>query len=111
MDAFKLFSNNNGEPATINAQTVDAVTGDRPEVIIPIRDSGRPPQAVEMQTFRIGQTVRIVTGEDKGRLGEITNILPASTMYPSGLRAPGARVSIENGPNVSLPLANLELLG
>jgi hypothetical protein len=110
-DAFKLFSNHNGDVATINAQAADALTGDRPELIIPIKDAGKPPQTVEMQSFRIGQNVRVMTGPDKGRLGEILNLLPPSTLFESGIRASGAMVALEYGPQSSYPLANLELLG
>jgi hypothetical protein len=110
-DAFKLLSNHNGDVATINAQVHDPLTGDRPELIIPIKDAGRPPQTVEMQSFRIGQNVRVMTGPDKGRLGEILNLLPPSTLFESGIRTSGALVALEYGPQSSYPLANLELLG
>lgn len=110
-DAFKLLSNHNGDVATINAQAHDPLTGDRPELIIPIKDAGRPPQTVEMQSFRIGQNVRVMTGPDKGRLGEILNLLPSSTLFESGIRTSGALVALEYGPQSSYPLANLELLG
>lgn len=110
-DAFKLFSNHNGDVATLNAQATNPLNGDRPELVIPLKDAGRPPLTVDMQTFRIGQTVRVLTGLDKSRLGEIVNLLPASTRFESGLRAPGALVSLEHGPEMVYPLANLELLG
>jgi len=110
-DAFKLFSNHNGEQATLNAQPFEPGTQGRPEVIIPIKDAGRPPQPVPVQSFRIGQTVRMLNGPDKALVGEITALLPSSTLYPSGLRTVSAEVALENGHITNYPLANLELLG
>ncbi|MCL5429382.1 MAG: KOW motif-containing protein [Chloroflexi bacterium] len=110
-DAFKLLSNHNGDQATINAQLSNPLNGDRPEVIVPIRDSGKPPQAIPMQSFRVGQVVRVMAGSDRGLIGEITSLLPPSTFYPSGLHAPGASVRSQGRDEVEYPLANLELLG
>ncbi|MEX1246992.1 MAG: hypothetical protein WEA61_00800 [Anaerolineales bacterium] len=110
-DAFKLFSNHSGKPATLNAQEADPNKGHRPEVIIPIKDAGRPPQPVAVQSFRIGQSVRILSGASRGQIGEITAMLPTSTLYPSGLRAASVEVSLPGGRQDSCPLANLELLG
>jgi hypothetical protein len=110
-DAFKLFTIHNGKPATLNAQQSDPVRGDRPEIIIPIKEAGNPPQPVAVQSFRIGLSVRILNGPNKGRIGEITALLPASTVYPSGLRALSAEVALPGGLQDSCPLANLELLG
>lgn len=110
-DAFKLFSNHNGEQATLNAQIFEPGGLERPEVIIPIKDAGRPPQPVPAQSFRIGQTARVLAGADKGLLGEITALLPASTQYNSGLRAASAQIALESGKVTNYPLANLELLG
>jgi hypothetical protein len=110
-DAFMLFSNHKQAQTTLNAQRTDSITGDRPEVIIPLKDAGRPPQPVELQTFRVGQNVRLLNGSYKGQLGEIVSLLPASTLFPSGLRAVGAEVELASGHATTIPLANLELLG
>jgi len=111
-DAFKLLSNHSGQQATLNAQYGGPGGGsERPEVIIPIKEAGRPPQPVAMQTFRIGQPVHVLSGPDKGSVGEITAMLPAPTQYSSGLRALSAEVALENGQLINYPLANLELLG
>jgi hypothetical protein len=110
-DAFKLFSNVNGEPATINAQPQNPLNGDRPEVIIPVRDAGKPPKAIPMQSFRVGQTVRVLAGLERGLIGDITALLPSSTYYASGLHAPGASVKLTGQGVRPIPLVNLELLG
>jgi hypothetical protein len=110
-DAFRLLGNHNGQLATINAQPLDQITGERPEIVIPLGESGKPPEPVSIQRFQVGQGVRIISGEHKGQVGEIAVLLPASTEYDSGLRGSGAEVSLENLGSTSIPLANLELLG
>lgn len=111
MDAFKLLGNHKGDQATINAQKPDLLNGDRPEVIIPVKEAGRPPQAIPMQSFRVGQTVRVLAGADRGLIGQITKMLSSSTFYASGLHAPGAQVELPRRGRVDYPLVNLELLG
>ncbi len=110
-DAFKLFSNLAGEQAALNAQRPDPLNGDRPEVIIPAKEAGRPPQPVGMQSFRIGQTVRILSGPERGTLGEIAALPSGAVAFPSGLRVQAAQITLEHGGHADIPLANLELLG
>lgn len=109
-DAYKLFTNHNGASAALNAQNGDPFSGERPEVIIPLEDAGRPPQPVSVQNFRIGQNVRVLAGKYKGALGEINDLLSAAT-FESKLRAPAAEVILTAGGRIRVPLANLELLG
>lgn len=110
-DAYKLFNNHNQEQATLNAQRSNPISGERPELIIPLKDAGKPPQPVELQSFRIGQSVRVLSGAYKGLLGDITALLAGSTLFESGIRAAGAEVDLGSGVRASIPLANLELLG
>lgn len=109
-DAAKLFSMHNGDHAALNAQPNDPYTGDRPEVVIPLSEAGRPPQPVEIQSFRIGQNVRVLSGPHRGQLGEISDLLP-NVAFESKLRGPAADVNLAGGSRARLPLANLELLG
>ncbi|HLD93377.1 MAG TPA: hypothetical protein VI703_04165 [Anaerolineales bacterium] len=108
--AFDLLANHDGDKATLNAQAVNPENGDRPEVIIPVKEANqsRPPETV--QPFRVGQTVRVLAGLGKSRVGKITGLLPPSTVYPSGLRAPGALVAFPDQGEGRHPLANLELI-
>jgi hypothetical protein len=109
-DAIKLFELHNGANATVNAQKSDPLSGDRPEVIIPLSEAGRPPQPVDMQSFRIGQNVRVLSGNHKGLLGEIIDLLP-NVIFESKLHGPAAEVTLSGGGRTRVPLANLELLG
>lgn len=109
-DAYKLLSLHAGAAAAINAQTNDRYRGERPELIIPLTEAGRPPLPVEMQSFRIGQTVRVLSGRYKGALGEILE-LRQNVIYESQLRGPAAELALSSGGQARVPLANLELLG
>jgi hypothetical protein len=108
---YEVLHNHRGDAATINAQKPNPVNGDRPELIIPIRDTGKPPQSVPLQRFRIGQTVRVIAGKHRSQTGRITALPSGSTYYPSGLHAVGAAVEIPGKGEVVIPLVNLELLG
>lgn len=109
--AYELLIEHDGQEATINAQKYDVYSGERPEVIIPLEVEGTPPPPIELQSFRLGLTVRILHGPHHGAVGEIGNILPHSTQFPSGIRAPGAEISLTDGGMTTVPLANLEVLG
>lgn len=110
-DAYNLLREHDGEEATINAQSYDLYSGERPEVIIPLEIEGRPPRPVELQSFRLGLTARILHGPYHGAVGEISHLLPHSTQFPSGIRAAGAEISLARGGTTTVPLANLEVLG
>jgi hypothetical protein len=110
-DAHSILANHSGEDATLNAQAGDLYKGERPEIIIPLDDAGRPPSPVDLQSFRLGLSVRIVHGPHHGAVGEITNLLASSTLFASGIRAPGAEIALAGGGEATVPLANLEVLG
>lgn len=109
--ALGLLRDHAGKEATINAQAQDVLKDQRPEILIPLEDAGNPPSPVELQSFRIGQTVRILRAPHIGKIGEITALLPHSTRFPSGIRAPGAEVALSTEGVTRVPLANLEVLG
>lgn len=110
-DAHRILNNHNGDEATLNAQAGDLYKGERPEIIIPLKDSGHPPNPVDLQSFRLGLSVRVVHGPNHGAIGEITGLLASSTLFASGIRAPGAEITLSGGGAATVPLANLEVLG
>ncbi|MQC27272.1 MAG: hypothetical protein DWG76_07475 [Chloroflexi bacterium] len=109
--AHQLLSDLNGEAATLNAQPTDPFEDLRPEVLIPLSDAGTPPLPTEAENFRLGQTVRILRAPHAGEIGEITALLPGSTLFPSGLRAKAAEIALSKRGHALVPLANLEVLG
>ncbi len=109
--AFKLLNSYAGQEIGLNAQIADEYAGLRPEVFIPINNAGEPPAAVENQSFRVGLRVRVLSNPYQGQVGEISALLPSSTLFPSGIRAAAAEVALRQGGAAVLPLANLEVLG
>ncbi|MCW5874887.1 MAG: KOW motif-containing protein [Anaerolineales bacterium] len=109
-DAYTLLNMHKGETAALNAEANAPYAGLRPELVIPLSEAGRPPQPVEMQSFRIGQTVRVLSGRYKGQLGEIIE-LRDNVIYESQLRGPAAELTLLGGGRARVPLVNMELLG
>ena len=65
---------------------------------------------METEDFAVGQKVRLVRSAEPNSMGTVEQILEYPAVLPSGLRAASARVSLENGGTVTVPLANLEIL-
>lgn len=108
--AFRLLTTNERREVSINAEPWDRYTGDRPAVVIPLPATGDPPPPRTALLFRVDQTVRIIQAPYVGMTGKINRIEPGLHVFPSGLRAKAAEISLENGENVLLPIANLEVL-
>ncbi|HWQ83485.1 MAG TPA: hypothetical protein VN363_02900 [Anaerolineales bacterium] len=108
--AFRLLSTNERREVSINAEPWNRDTGARPEVVIPLPATGNPPVPRAALIFRVDQTVRVVKAPYAGMVGKINSLEPGLQVFPSGLRAKAAEVSLENGENVLLPIANLEVI-
>lgn len=109
--AFALLKDRAQEEATLNAQPTDHFEDLRPELLIPAEEAAHPPRPIEVQNFGPGQSVRLLRAPHAGVVGEISNLLPASTLFPSGIRAPAAEIVLSDGSETVAPLANLEILG
>jgi hypothetical protein len=109
--AFRLISTNNKREATLNAETFDRYSGLMPEIIIPLPSENRPPEPQNVEAFAPGQTVRLRRQPAAGMIGAIVTIPSGLSAFPSGLRALGAEVRLENGEQLLVPLVNLEVVG
>ena len=99
---------NDGHDLSINAVKWNRLTGDRPEVYIPL-----PAEAeayTEQAVYASGQAVRLHTGSYAGRVGKIESLLPGLTLLPGGLRATAARVIFGENSREIIPLANLDVI-
>ncbi len=108
--AYRLLSTSERREAMVVADAWNPYTGARPEVVIALPSAGDQPYPVETAVFETGQTVRVVHPAQTVSNGKIQNLLPGSTLLPSGIRAACAEIRLENGENIVLPLANLEVL-
>jgi hypothetical protein len=109
--AFKLLSTSIKREVTLNTEGFNRFTGTRPEVIIPLPISQEPIMPRDMEIFAVGQQVCLRRAPHLGEVGSITALREELTVFPSGLRAPAAQVKLESGEEVTIPLANLEVLG
>jgi hypothetical protein len=109
--AYTLLSTNETREITINAESFNRYKDTRPEIIIPLEGSGKPPIPLSLETFNPGQRVRVLRSPHIGAIGTIETLLPGLTRLPSGLRATSANIELEGGEKMVVPLANIEVLG
>jgi hypothetical protein len=109
--AYKLLSTNEKREVTLNAESYNRYRGARPEVIIPLPVSQEPDLPIDVIELESGQTVRICRQPNLGEIGTVSRIRPGLTTLPSGLRAQVAEIKLENGDEILIPLANLEIVG
>ena len=109
--AYRLITTNAKREATLNAEAFDRYSGARPEIIIPLPASNPPPIPRDVEAFAPGQTVRLRRQPAAGQIGSIMGLHEGLSTFPSGLRAAGAEVRLENGEQLLIPLVNLEVVG
>jgi len=108
--AFKLLSTSARREVSVNAEPWNRYEGTRPEIIIPLPTTSEPALPSETTEFKIGQLVRMVLSPHKGKIGTLTYLHPGTATLPNGLRARAADLRLESGENLTLPLANIEVL-
>lgn len=106
--AYEVLSANQRRQITLNAAVWDDYIGERPEITIPAAHEGHP--AIEMEVLKPGQHVRIHSAPYKGEGGVIDEVLPGSSLLPSGLRAISALVKLDGGERVLVPVMNLDVI-
>jgi len=106
--AYRLIVSSEKRDVSLNA-AYNPPLGERPELIIPL--AANAPSAADSVYFQPDQAVRIQGEPYRGKMGVIVHIRPGLTVLPSGLRAAAADVRLENDAVVTVPLANLEVIG
>ncbi|MEI7846476.1 MAG: hypothetical protein WCK35_11800 [Chloroflexota bacterium] len=109
--AYKLLSTNIRRVITLNAMVFDRLKGNRPELYISLPVSQDPPKPSELDTFTVGQIVRVISMTLPARIGTLYQINPFQTRLSNGLRAKTAEIELESGEKISAPFTNLEVLG
>ncbi len=109
---YHLLQSNIGRQATFDAVIPDPWSADRPEIVIPLPSGGiLPPTPAFDLPLETGAQVRITRAPWDGLLGEIVELPQAPQLVDNGLRLPCAQVRLPDNRTVTVPLANLELLG
>jgi hypothetical protein len=107
--AFKLLSTNERRDVAVIAERWDRLSGQRPELIIPLPAPGNVTVPQEMAHFEPGQQVRVLRAPFVSETGVIVSLKGVETLA-SGVRTQAAEVRLESGSVVRFPLVNLEVL-
>lgn len=108
---FKVLSTSEKREGSINTTGWDRWKGSRPELVVGLPVSNRPPLPRELDIIAPGQAVRVMQPNMKGRTATVSSLQLDPVVMPSGLRVEAALVKFENGDAATIPLANLEVIG
>ncbi len=85
-----------------------------PELVIPLsrqERAGNQPSTMPDTTLRPGALVRVCSGSYEGAIGKINYVFSHQQLFPSGIRARAARLTLEDGSQLVAPLPVLERIG
>ena len=99
-----------GRRASVNGATQVRAGAMRPEVIAPFEGEAKTVGVEELKTLEIGAPVRVVRVPHFGEIGTIVDLPSEPTRIPSGALVRILVAKLENGEEVSIPRANVELL-
>ncbi|MEW6716889.1 MAG: hypothetical protein AB1345_05245 [Chloroflexota bacterium] len=108
--AYQLLTSNPKRDVAIYAEPLDHYTGSRPEVIILLPEEVRAEPPVDIEYWRPGLAVRVTHPPYVTKIGTLLTLPDGLVTFPNGVRAPGAKVRLESGEDVMIPLANLQVL-
>jgi hypothetical protein len=110
--SFRLLQERAGEIASINGATQIRAGVIRPEVIIPLSgtSSDDSRKAAEVTGIEEGSLVRVIRAPWFGALGRVKGLPPELTEMESGTLCRVAEISLDEGGDVMIPRANLEML-
>lgn len=85
-----------------------------PELVMPLtlKESMESPLALKPETdLKLGALVRVCSGSYEGAIGEINYLFAHQQRFPSGVRTRAARLQLEDGSQLVVPLPVLERIG
>ncbi len=105
--AFELIKSNENNIISLNA-IYDVKKFEKPEIIIQLSVEGTEP--VDGQELRNGCVVRVNSGPDRGKAAIVKKTDSIKTKLTNGIRTTCATIEFSDGDQVSVPLANLDIL-
>lgn len=105
--AFNLLITNEKKDISLNAVSWNQISGERPEAIIPLPDSGM--LATEFDEIAPGLTVRIQGTPYANLVGTVLEV-NQQIVLPNGLHCLAAEIRLPDKERVLVPLSNLEVI-
>ncbi len=109
--AHSLLTANAGREAVLSAETQTRLGARRPEVLIPLRaDEEMPREETGLSPLNVGDQVRALRAPHLGVVGTVADLPALPQIVESGARLPVAMVDVEDEGQLTIPLANLEMI-
>ncbi len=105
--SFKLLTTSVGQRVAMIARKPHR---GRPVIVAPLPSAEHHEPPPDFDEVTVGTKVRITRAPYAGAIGQMTAIQPGMSQFPSGVKAPAAKIRLENGELALVPLANLEIL-
>lgn len=108
---FALFKTLEGKTASVNGATQIRAGVIRPEVIVPLDLSGEATSvAASGGELGVGTPIRVIREPYFGMLGSVTGLPPTLEVLESGTEVRVLKAKLENGEEVTVPRANVEII-
>ena len=108
---FDLLKTLDGRQASLNGATQIRAGVIRPEVIVPLTENTGPvASAGEGTALTVGTPVRVIREPYFGRLGAVTALPSQLQTVDSGARVRVLQAKLEDGQEVTVPRANVEII-
>lgn len=111
---FELLQSLSGQVASVNGATQIRAGVLRPEIVIPLKNVAavdETAQRVGGGVLEIGSHVRLIRDPYFGELGTVTDLPAEPVALESGSKARILKVHCQSGADVTVPRANVELVG
>jgi hypothetical protein len=99
-----------GELASVNGATQVRAGATRPEIIIPRAQEANTNYEIDQKFLELGARIRIIRVPNFGAFGEIIDLPSDPMAVPSGAKVRVLKARLENGQEVFVPRANVELV-
>ncbi len=110
---FAFLEEMRGRQATLDAVLPAPLEPRRPELIVnvPLAAGQRPPAPNPNQPLRAGDQVRVASGDSAGSTGRVISLPKSPVLLDNGLRVLAVQVELVTGEKLTVPLANIDVLG
>jgi hypothetical protein len=108
MESFQVLTTSDKRDICINATAYQPYAEERPELIVPLPSIGELP--IEAGEYTVGKKVRILAAPYAAQVGTLVQVRKGLTRLKNGILAQAGDVRLKNNENLTVPLANLDML-